>query len=270
MLVFSEKSQASVVLQKSWFIDSSPIRLKLRNPTFDAASERLNSIPIWVRLSSLPPHLWNEKCFQDIGNHLGKFLVANMGFIDSAEMSVARIMVLLNIREGLKEFHNLTHLGRTRIQILDYEGVPFYCKRCHEYGHIVKDCKSTMKERRNNHSTSENRVDKGISASLGASTPSSGSSTRGTNPCEPAASRIVEAETSTTQEGDTLALIPARRDVSASKACSEPIPQFLLHNLLGMHLNISRSVNGIFKDFSLHVWTVVVLPRSFPPQSFRP
>jgi hypothetical protein len=83
MLVFSEKSQASVVLQKSWFIDSSPILLKLWNPTFDAAREILDSIPIWVRLSGLPPHLWNEKCFQAIGNFLGEFLVADMGFIDS-------------------------------------------------------------------------------------------------------------------------------------------------------------------------------------------
>jgi hypothetical protein len=171
MLVFSEKSQASLVLQKSWFIDSSPILLKLWNPTFDAASERLDSIPIWVRLSGLPPHLWNEKCFQAIGNHLGEFLVADMDFIDSGEMSVARILVLLNIREGLKEFLNLTYLGRTRVQILDYEGVPFRCRRCHEYGHIVKDCKSTMKERKNTRSTSENRVDEGLPTSLGANTP---------------------------------------------------------------------------------------------------
>jgi hypothetical protein len=161
-------------------------------------------------------------------------------------MSVARILVLLNIREGLKEFLNLTDLGRTRVQILDYEGVPFHCRRCHEYGHIVKDCKSTMKERRNNRSTSENRVDEGLPASLGANTPSSGSSIGGTTPSDPATSRIVEAEAPTTQEGDSLVLVPAGRDVSAPEACSEAIPQFLLDNLLGMHLTISRSVNGFF------------------------
>jgi hypothetical protein len=73
MLIFSEQSQATTVLQKSWSIDSSLILMKLWNPTFDVASERLDSIPIWVRLSGLPPHLWNEKCFQAIGNFLGSF-----------------------------------------------------------------------------------------------------------------------------------------------------------------------------------------------------
>jgi hypothetical protein len=39
---------------------------------------------------------------------------------------VARILISLNIQEGLQEFLNLTDLGRTRVQILDYEGVPFH------------------------------------------------------------------------------------------------------------------------------------------------
>jgi hypothetical protein len=61
MIIFSEPIQALVVLQKSWSIDSSLVLMKLWNPTFDATSERLDSIPIWVRLPGLPPHLWSEK-----------------------------------------------------------------------------------------------------------------------------------------------------------------------------------------------------------------
>jgi len=101
MLTFAKKFQAYSVLQRSWFIDSSPILLKLWNPTFDTENERLDSIPIWVRLLGLPPHLWNEKCFQAIGNHLGEFITADMSFLDTGEMAVARILVLLNVREGL-------------------------------------------------------------------------------------------------------------------------------------------------------------------------
>jgi hypothetical protein len=83
MIIFSEPSQALVVLQKSWAIDSSPVLMKLWNPTFDVASERLDSILIWVRLPGLPPHLWSENCFQAIGNFLGEYLTADMGFLDT-------------------------------------------------------------------------------------------------------------------------------------------------------------------------------------------
>ena len=70
-----------------------------------------------------------------------------MRFIDTREMSVEIIMVSLNIGEGLREFLNLTDLRRTRVQILDYEGEPFRCRRCHEYGHIVMDCKKSSRGR---------------------------------------------------------------------------------------------------------------------------
>jgi hypothetical protein len=78
MLILSDQTQAMKILQNNWFMDSSPILMKLWNPNFDVASERIDSIPIWVWFSGLPPHLWNEKCFQAIGNFLGGFLDADM------------------------------------------------------------------------------------------------------------------------------------------------------------------------------------------------
>jgi hypothetical protein len=130
---------------------------------------------------------------------------------------VARILVLLNIREGLREFLNLTDLGRTRVQILDYEGVPFRCRRCHEYGHIVKDCKSSMRGHRNNRSTSEIRSDRGCLENLGVSSPSSGSASVGTPPCAPVVSRILEVDESAVQEGDAMTLVPVVRDARVQK-----------------------------------------------------
>lgn len=42
--------------------------------------------------------------------------------------------------EGLEEKITLQWGKFTRVQILDYEGVPFCCQRCHRVGHIFKDC----------------------------------------------------------------------------------------------------------------------------------
>jgi hypothetical protein len=86
MLILLDQSQAMTILQKIWFMEYSPILMKLWNPTFDVASERIDSIPIWVQLSGLPLHLWNEKCFQAIANFLGEFLDAYMGFLEFGEI----------------------------------------------------------------------------------------------------------------------------------------------------------------------------------------
>jgi hypothetical protein len=84
-------------------------------------------------------------------------------------MAVARILVLLNIREGLKEFLNLTDLGRTRVQILDYKGIPFHCRICHEYGHIIKDYNYSSRGHINRRSIAENG---GATRRLSPKTPS--------------------------------------------------------------------------------------------------
>jgi hypothetical protein len=130
--------------------------MKPWNPTFDASSERLDIIPIWVYLLGLPPHLWTERCFKALRNFLGDYISADMSFLFSGNMTIARILVSLNIKEGLREFINLTNLGRTRVQILDYEGVPFHCRHCHEYGHVVKYCSKPF-SRRHDHNPLEDR-----------------------------------------------------------------------------------------------------------------
>jgi hypothetical protein len=108
-----------------------------------------------------------------------------MGFLESREMSMARILVLLNIREGLQKFLNLTDLRRTRVQILDYEGVPFRCRRCHEYGNIVKELKNSMRGHKNSRSSVKNIIGLGRQENLGVTSPSSRSVSVGTMSCDP-------------------------------------------------------------------------------------
>jgi hypothetical protein len=108
-----------------------------------------------------------------------------MGFIESGEMSVARILVSLNIREGLREFLNLTDLGRTRVQILDYEGVPFRCRRCHEYGHVFMDCQNSCRGAIAVDPPCEQALTRGVRRKLEPISPSSVSASVGTPTCDP-------------------------------------------------------------------------------------
>lgn len=58
---------------------------------------------------------------------------------------MAHILVYLETQEGLEEKITLKLRHYTRIHILDYEGVPLCCRRCHKVGHIYKECLLIMK-----------------------------------------------------------------------------------------------------------------------------
>ena len=46
----------------------------------------------------------------------------------------------MNISEPLPEMIELEYEGKVWLQLLDYEYIPFRCRRCHEYGHLYKSC----------------------------------------------------------------------------------------------------------------------------------
>ena len=58
---------------------------------------------------------------------------AYMSFYSFGKMLVAWILVSLNLRKGLSDTLALTHDGLVFRQPLNYEGIPFKCRRCHEH-----------------------------------------------------------------------------------------------------------------------------------------
>jgi len=70
---------------------------------FDPEWEKLGVAPHWVRLPGLPLHLWFDDIFKHIGNELGTYLDHEKSYITSRNMSLARILVHLDTREGMEE-----------------------------------------------------------------------------------------------------------------------------------------------------------------------
>lgn len=99
-----------------------------------------NKEPIWVKLPRLPPHPSNLVIFRIIGDALGTYVDANMYFKVTGDMTVARILVLLDLQEGIMSDIFLNTMVGDVIQDLDYEGVPFRCHRCHSTNNLVAQC----------------------------------------------------------------------------------------------------------------------------------
>ena len=62
-----------------------------------------------------------------------------MSYLETGNISVARILVHLDMREGFVEAYNLHYKDIMRCQMLDYEGVIFRCRCCHEVRHLYKE-----------------------------------------------------------------------------------------------------------------------------------
>ena len=55
-VVVNSEEDMRRILNKNWHLNHSPVLLKPWHPLFDASRERIDKIPIWVRLPGLPLH----------------------------------------------------------------------------------------------------------------------------------------------------------------------------------------------------------------------
>lgn len=107
---------------------------------FDPKTEKAGTGPVWVRLPGLPCHFWTEQIFRQIVDAMGSYLTHDESYISTGRMAYARILVHMDLSGGLPEYINIQRRDATRRQMMDYEGVPFRCRRCHKVGHLFKDC----------------------------------------------------------------------------------------------------------------------------------
>ena len=121
-------------------MDQCLVLLKMWTPTFDGSQEWVDVVPIWVRFPGLPRKYWSEDNFTSISNLLGTFLEADMSFKITKLHRVVRILVNINVREGLFEKIHLSWGNTFFKQRLDYENIPFRCRRCHTYCHLAAEC----------------------------------------------------------------------------------------------------------------------------------
>ena len=75
-----KEGDLSWIQSKCWHIDHSTVLLKPWSPLFDASKERVDVVPVWVRLPALPLHFWDLYHFRRIGDMLGTFLEADLSF----------------------------------------------------------------------------------------------------------------------------------------------------------------------------------------------
>jgi hypothetical protein len=98
---FQISEHSKWALGKAWSINNSPLLLKPWSPLFDASTERLDKILVWVRLPALPFHLWSFEYFKKIGKFFRRLL------------GCGHDLRRIKTKEGSKNFGKSKHQGRS-------------------------------------------------------------------------------------------------------------------------------------------------------------
>ena len=115
--------------------------------------ETFTSVPVWVRLYSLPLDYWQAESLTTMGNKLGRFVRASKATRKEKYTSFTRICVEMDLSRALLDEVILEVFDEEWVQTVNYEHIPFRCRRFHEHGHLFRDCPLNKIENKRKSST---------------------------------------------------------------------------------------------------------------------
>jgi hypothetical protein len=123
-----------------YFYNSVDLFLRFWMERFSPEKEDFTHAPVWLRLYSLPQEFWLEEILAGIDNTIGIYVKASEATKQRRYTAYARICVYLNISKPLPGAITLDYQDDEWSQTLDYEHIPFRCRKCHEHGHLFREC----------------------------------------------------------------------------------------------------------------------------------
>ena len=83
---------------------------------------------------------WGHATLEQKGNKLWTFIKASEATLQKRYTSCARIYVEMDVSGALHEGLWLEYRDEDYFQAIDCEQIPFRCRKCHEHGHLIKEC----------------------------------------------------------------------------------------------------------------------------------
>lgn len=129
-----------------YFLAAAGLYIRPWKPNFVPERESFTQVPVWIRLFSLPIDYWCLSALKQIGDKLGTFVKASEVTMQKRYTTYARICVEMDVSGALHEGLWLEYRDEEYFQALDYEQIPFRCRKCHVHGHLVRECPLNRKE----------------------------------------------------------------------------------------------------------------------------
>ncbi|KAK4354174.1 hypothetical protein RND71_026368 [Anisodus tanguticus] len=111
--------------------------------TFD--EHDICTMPIWVRLHSLPLELWNDRALSRILSRIGRPIGTDKFTHSKKQTSFARALVEIDLSKDLIDCIKLNVCeGITLDQGITYEKLPEFCKTCRRIAHSTATCEKYL------------------------------------------------------------------------------------------------------------------------------
>jgi hypothetical protein len=134
----------------AYFHASAGLYMRPWKENFSPEKETFKNVPVWLRFYSLPLDYWFSSTFEEIRNKLGKYVKTSEATLKGRYTSYARICIEMDVSGALPEAISLEFRDEEWIQSIDYEQIPFRCRRCHEHGHLIRECPLNKKQETKN------------------------------------------------------------------------------------------------------------------------
>ncbi|XP_075096472.1 uncharacterized protein LOC142174553 [Nicotiana tabacum] len=117
---------------------AKPLILKSWSEDFNLYNKVLKTIPLWVSFLSFPLNCWGRMTLSRIASGLRSPLYADECTSNTSRISYARVLIEMDISKELpKSIKIQDPAGKKFEQLVEYDWVPKYCKKCLMAGH---DC----------------------------------------------------------------------------------------------------------------------------------
>jgi len=122
--------------ERPYFFNSARLYLREWVERFNPEKEDFSWALVRIQMYFLSSKYWDEHSLKEIGKGLGEFIKMTEESKLCRYTSYTRICVFMRLDKALLNSVSLFHDDYEWIQPLDYEHVPFRCRKCHAHGHL--------------------------------------------------------------------------------------------------------------------------------------
>ncbi|KAI0493903.1 hypothetical protein KFK09_024030 [Dendrobium nobile] len=132
-----------------WFLNGHIVGMEKWTPKLSPMYMKGLTSPIWVKMTHLPLHYWDEKNIARIASMIGKPLILDGNLFQWGRREFARVCMRVKIDQSLPLRVWVKSISRRFFQKVEYEKIASFFYHCGMIGHDKAECnkgKSIQKE----------------------------------------------------------------------------------------------------------------------------